>query len=956
MHKWAILDIETTGINPGSDSIIDIGFLQFEGLKLVKRYSSLVRTETQLSHFIQKLTGITNQMVAKAPTFEACWDEIADLDDHVVIAHNSSFEASFLDEEFASRGLNIEFIDSIPFLGLLDPLKQKLGLEKLLGDYQVADSEVHRGLEDSEDLLRVLLISVALCRQNDIYWNFIKDKFETSFKDQWWFSDFIQLSNEELNDLSKVVDFNINASLEKISQNQKASIKEIDENSAEKMFDLKFNGENLQHIIRSKKLDEKFSSYTYRESQEKMSLKVGQSFANNIHSIIQAPTGTGKTFAYLLPAALYSLDKKEKVLISTGTKALQDQALEKDIPMIRKVLGLSESELKVAQLKGSQNHFCELVFRKENERQTDMFNPHKEEFDEMYSDAYLEAVFLMNSISHSRDELTREDLPYILKRKFPVLEEKEKKIAVDFRACISSKCPFVRNCSYIKGIQRAREADIIIGNHALMFRWPNSFDRPGYVVVDEAHRIEHEATSSFKKSLGTNDFKYIFEILQGGQLLGSLMYLFANIGLGNYQERLVQLKEKFESLAEVFDDHRENIHEVTESLFKKSPRYTSLYWNELPMVEKENSRDPVEISLYHKLESVLNILTSLLSEVHVFWEKVDVKSLNEENTLVAFGRVESQVNFLSDASTILDGLLNDKSEDRCCSMKFHEEQGYAFEVSPINVGKDIYDNLLHTSNSVVYTSATLSNVDGTTGKLGMEWWTGYSYLEGKRRFKSGFFLEPVFNYKEKSRVFLSTDCPAMYSQDYVKKVCQKIFPLIDKLNGRSLLLFSSRVRFEQAVELLLKEFEGKIPLFIQGMGRNVVDEFKTSEAGILIGMESFGEGIDLPGDILQFVYIDKIPDLSYDLVVDKRRKYFDRTFGNEFSDYFLATRARKLQQKLGRLLRTESDVGAALVTDARLERWKSRTKEQFLTQLKPYEVQLESMDHAIKEIENYLIK
>ena len=254
MQKWAILDIETTGINPGSDSIIDIGFLQFEGLKLVKRYSSLVRTETRISHFIKKLTGITNQMVQKAPTFDHIWDEVADLDDHIVIAHNASFEASFLEEEFASRGLNIEFVDSIPFLGLLDPLKQKLGLEKLLSDYCIADSEVHRGLEDSEDLLRVLLLSLSACRANDIYWNFIKEKFETSFKGNWWFEDFVKLSNEELRELAMVVDFDIDSCLQKISDIDALTRKKNEDETSEKMFDLKFNGDNLKEILRSKTL------------------------------------------------------------------------------------------------------------------------------------------------------------------------------------------------------------------------------------------------------------------------------------------------------------------------------------------------------------------------------------------------------------------------------------------------------------------------------------------------------------------------------------------------------------------------------------------------------------------------------------------------------------------------------------------------------------------------------
>jgi ATP-dependent DNA helicase DinG len=134
-----------------------------------------------------------------------------------------------------------------------------------------------------------------------------------------------------------------------------------------------------------------------------------------------------------------------------------------------------------------------------------------------------------------------------------------------------------------------------------------------------------------------------------------------------------------------------------------------------------------------------------------------------------------------------------------------------------------------------------------------------------------------------------------------------------------------------------------------------VEDFKKAQNGILIGMESFGEGIDIPGDLLEFIYIDKVPDLRQDLVIQKRRDFYDANFGNEFNDYFLAHRTRALHQKLGRLIRRESDKGCIIVTDSRLARWKGRTLETFKDMMKPYKLNVTTMDEACNKTREFLI-
>jgi ATP-dependent DNA helicase DinG len=178
-------------------------------------------------------------------------------------------------------------------------------------------------------------------------------------------------------------------------------------------------------------------------------------------------------------------------------------------------------------------------------------------------------------------------------------------------------------------------------------------------------------------------------------------------------------------------------------------------------------------------------------------------------------------------------------------------------------------------------------------------------------------------------------------------------PLIKRLGGKTLLLFSSRLRFELASDIILREFEGKIPVYVQGLGKNVVEEFKKENGAILIGMESFGEGIDIPGEKLSFIVVDKIPDVRQDLVIQRRRDFFEFKFGNEFNDYFLAHRTRSLHQKFGRLLRSENDHGAILLVDNRVKRWKGNTLKTFQKLMEPYQIISSALPKACEDIAEY---
>ena len=178
LGKWAVIDVETSGADPSFDQVIDVGFLLYEGTTLVQKYTSLVQYPGELSNFIQKLTGITDKMLSKAPTWREVEGQFQELLYGVkLIAHNADFEEGFLKRSFDKIDDGTEresYHDTLLFLGLLFPEYSSLKLEHFIQDWGIAETEIHRGFEDARDLLKVVLVASALTRLDKGYYQFIK--------------------------------------------------------------------------------------------------------------------------------------------------------------------------------------------------------------------------------------------------------------------------------------------------------------------------------------------------------------------------------------------------------------------------------------------------------------------------------------------------------------------------------------------------------------------------------------------------------------------------------------------------------------------------------------------------------------------------------------------------------------------------------------------------------------
>ncbi len=965
LGRWALIDLETTGAESHYDSIIDVGFLQFDGLDLVKRYETLVRPplditrNANVSQFIQKLTGITPHHLKNAPVWKKVSPDLGDLAEHTLIAHNSKFEESFLAplwrDILPGVAAEVTYEDSLLYLALLHPGRSSLNLESFIVDYKLAEAEQHRAMQDSIDLLKVLLISTYHLKKSDKkQQNLLTSLKQHNLSDWWWFH-FASLDYVELETLATAIDFNLKESY----LNWKRSITPQISLSQLPPSNHAFDSETVRSILENEELLRTvLPHYRHRPAQIELALKTGQSFKNSVHAMIQAPTGTGKTLGYLLPAALFSIQEKKQVLIATGTKALQEQALKKDIPQLHAILGTDRP--RVERLVGSGNHWCQLLFR-ESQNDLDLL-AQAQSFEDKFSRLYMDLIFQENAARDARQSILRDQLPYVLKKNHQALDKIDRDVAVDFRACTGHKCPLKNECSYIKGLRAAKDADIILGNHALMFTWPKGIPRPQYIIVDEAHRIEQEATSAYSLEVSQRQLDEAVKNLGNLQGIGPLFYLLSRSESqsGESTPIISTLRQQATDTASMASDHLIALPEKIEFYFKRRPKFSDLYWNESGLPKGNHENDVNLARILNHYESLLHIFSHQYETLLPYLSRWELASLNDEQMIVALTRFESFMAQLEDICFALKKALQPPDEDPSLNLwtrtlRFHQQEGHALCTYPIDVGRLLHDQLLVPSTSIVFTSATLGNaVVQDQSTKAVEWATGHLYLDTSKRFKAPFFLPAAFDYAGNTHISLCDDTPELYQRQFVPFIIGKIIPLIEKLNGRSLLLFSAKARFEEARELLLAHFQHNIPLFIQGMGATVVEDFKKSGRGILLGMESFGEGIDVPGEALQFIFIDKIPDLRMDLVIQERREFFERTFTNEFSDYYLSGRVRSLHQKLGRLLRTETDIGAAIVVDARLRKWHGKTMSTVNKLLLPYKANRTSLDQAIIDTYNFL--
>ncbi len=593
-----------------------------------------------------------------------------------------------------------------------------------------------------------------------------------------------------------------------------------------------------------------------RPAQLKMAAAVADVFSDKGVLLVQAGTGTGKTIAYLIPAIL----SRQRVLVSTGTKNLQEQIFFKDLPVLRQALGIPFS---ATYMKGRANYLC--LHRFEALRQSPAIRSRDEA-------SAIETIDEWSRRTETGDRAEIEDLPEDL----PLWPE----IAATSENCLGADCPRFNDCFVTRMRQRAAESDVVIVNHHLLCAdaavrqsaFGEVIPSCRYAIVDEAHQLEDVATQYF--GIAVSNYR-VDELARDAERV-----LVGNLAGDRERE----------------DDLRGDIERLRSD--------ARIFFSALQMMRFEGGLGA---------ENRLRVSASMLDRGNVDAGGL-VRALEAMEATIALTK-EAPEDLLAIARRASElrkdvGFLTRASDEGFVYYLEIRGRGVFLRASPIDVSEIVRELLLDRMDATVLTSATLS-VDGS-----------FAYIRGRLgiRHAEECLLPSEFDYRRQSILYLPKRMPDPRSPQFVTAAGREVVEILKRTQGRAFVLFTSYANLRQVHQLAAAELT--FPILIQGSAPRtaLLRDFRTTPHAVLFATASFWQGVDVIGEALSCVIIDKLPFASPgDPITAARIQAINAEGGSAFGEYQIPLAILALQQGLGRLIRHRQDRGVLAILDPRLK-------------------------------------
>jgi ATP-dependent DNA helicase DinG len=603
--------------------------------------------------------------------------------------------------------------------------------------------------------------------------------------------------------------------------------------------------------------------YEYRPGQIEMAEAVAKAFEEKKHLIVEAGTGTGKTLAYLIPAVAAALGNKKRIIISTGTKNLQEQLMKKDIPFLQEIL---PKKFSAEYMKGRSNYACLYrIAKAENQ-------PILEGLDEM--DHFEE-------VRHWAKETTVGDRSELVN--LPENISFWSRINAKSETCIGQKCPEFEPCFITRMRERADGADVIIVNHHLFFAdlnvRGNQYGRviPDYgaVIFDEAHLIEDIAADYF-----------------------------------GFQVSSFQIDE----LARDTDQLPITDSIVTRDLTKHAAKILGLseqFWVRFTQARGQDGRYPLLPEAFNDRNRDGEKEPSPLGDAYF---ALDGALQRLETAIDAYSEkmpeAESLVRRIRQTRFDLDFIVT-QAESNYVYWLEKRGKGMFLRASPIDVSQLLREKLFEKVDTCILTSATLAangKFDFIRERLGLE------------KSKTTVLLAPsAFDYESQALIYLPRAMPDPRSFEFTQMAAGEIVKLLQATEGRAFVLATSNASMNALYELVSARVN--YPCFVQGsMSKTgILERFRNTPNAVLFATSSFWQGVDVRGEQLSCVIIDKLPfAVPSDPIVAARTKFIDENGGRSFFEYSIPQAVISLKQGVGRLIRSTTDKGVIAILDPRL--------------------------------------
>lgn len=623
-------------------------------------------------------------------------------------------------------------------------------------------------------------------------------------------------------------------------------------------------------------LSQVFDGYEQRDGQSAMADRIWEAFEEQKAALFEAGTGIGKSLAYLIPALLWSYKTGEKIVISTYTISLQEQLIEKDIPFLLKALGL---DLRVVLAKGMGNYVC----MKKLDELSDNHGFFERSIDQIVSWAT------------KTSDGSRSSLP------FSVSGESWGKVYAESDACTYVKCPHYKECFFFKGRSKVQEADVVVVNHHLLMAHlladENRAILPPFtrLVVDEAHHLENVARSSLMQTLDRVQlFKALARVHTDISPETSRLYHIRNavkdkalkvrldIDLPGEKRKVVEsINFAFDQLDRIFG--------------MSSP---SSKWRITDGVLKSQEWKETLIPAFSELKDTLNRYGLSLDGIE---KEIDEETLPKvETALLEIGQAIEKIQI---TTGVIDAFFDEGD------VRFAERtpEGTTLTVAKLDIAPFLEEKLFEVVKSPILCSATLT----TAGQF-----RHVRENVGLTRETIEEIYPSPFDFQERTRLLGISDLPPPSSYDFVEEASSVIRQAVQISGGGAFVLFTSYDMLQKCSDQL-----EDLPHLKQGdLSRHLLlEKFKTQGDGVLLGTDSFWEGVDVPGDALRLVIIVKLPfPVPSDPLLQARSEHLKAQGRDPFNEDSVPQAVMKFKQGFGRLMRRKEDRGCVLCLDSRL--------------------------------------